>query len=149
MSKNCILVPKVKAADGTEVPSKLYKDLINNKNLSGQRALVNYIYAQYLSDGGAALDAAGYTARDENGEHSWKDVYKFYDIADVLTEQADPRNIRQAKITVGATDNNGNVIYYDNGKEALDKAADFNSKNKALVARVFKEGNQYVINVKF
>jgi hypothetical protein len=32
------------------------------------------------------MDAAGYLARDENGEHLWQDAYKFYEITDVLTE---------------------------------------------------------------
>ena len=142
MNKNCILIPKVTKADGTEVPSILYRELSKNKNLRDQRPLVNYIYAQYLSNGEAALDAAGYTARDENGQHLWQDVYKFYGITDILTEQADERGIRSARILAGAIDSSGNPIYYVNGKEALDKVNDFNSKNKSLVAKVTKEGNQ-------
>ena len=147
MNKNCILIPKVTKADGTEVPSILYRELSKNKNLRDQRPLVNYIYAQYLSNGEAALDAAGYTARDENGQHLWQDVYKFYGITDILTEQADERGIRSARILAGAIDSSGNPIYYVNGKEALDKVNDFNSKNKSLVAKVTKEGNQYSISV--
>jgi hypothetical protein len=33
MRGSCILVPKVTKPDGTEVPSKLYKALLENKNL--------------------------------------------------------------------------------------------------------------------
>jgi hypothetical protein len=67
MSKSCVLVPKVKRVDGTEVESKLYKDLLKHPALEGKRPLVNYIYAQYLSNGEAALDAEGITRRDANG----------------------------------------------------------------------------------
>lgn len=147
MRDDCILVPKITKPDGTEVPSKLYLDLSKNKNLAGQRPIVNYIYALYLSDGGAAMDAAGYTARDENGEHKAKDVYKFYSIADVLIEQSDGRNIQNAKKLIGAIDSSGNTIHYADGKEALDKIIDFNSKSKALVARLVKEKDGYSISI--
>ena len=147
MRGSCILVPKVTKPDGTEVSSKLYKALLENKNLKDQRALVNYIYALYLQDGGAAMDAAGYSARDENGEHLWQDVYKFYEITDVLTEQMDEKSIKNAKILVGATDASGKIIYHDNGKDALDKIMAFNSRSQSLVARLIKDGDKYVIAV--
>ena len=93
MKNDCIYIPRVKKADGTEAPSILYRELNKNKNLRGQRPLVNYIYAQYLSGGGTAMDAAGYTEKDANGEHLWQDVYKFFEISDILNTQVDERNI--------------------------------------------------------
>ena len=75
-SKNCILTPEVKPG----VPSLLYKGLLNNKNLYNDRQLVNYIYVEYVaSDAPEKMDSLGFT-RDKNGQHSAKDVLKFFDI---------------------------------------------------------------------
>lgn len=147
MGKSCVLVPKVKRADGTEVESKLYNDLKKHPALKGNRPLINYIYAQYLSNGEAALDAAGMTRRDSNGQHIMQDVYSFYDIANILNTVANPSEVTKAKENAGAVDSSGNIIYYDNGIEALNKVKDFNDNNKAFVARLVRDGDKYIIQV--
>ena len=144
---NCILHYKITRPDGTEATSILYDELSKNKNLKSLKPIANYIYAQYLADKGAAMDAAGYTTRDENGEHLMKDVYKFYEVDRILTEQADDRTIVKGKELAGAVDDKGEIIHYTNGKEALDKVIAFNNQSKSLVARVFKDADKYIITV--
>ena len=147
MGNSCILIPKVKRADGTEVDSKLYKELLKHPALVGKRSLVNYIYAQYLSNGEAALDAAGITRRDSNGQHKMQDVYNFYDVANILNTIQTPGEVKKAKQNAGAIDATDSIIYYDNGIEALNKVIAFNNTNKMFVARLVRDGDRYIIQV--
>ena len=148
MKKSCVITPKVRKPDGEKVDSILYKELNSHPSLQGNRALVNYIYAQYLSNGEAALDAAGITIRDENGQHRMQDVYDFYEVSNIINTIQNPGEISRAKQNAGAVDASGNIIYYDNGIEALNKIKDFNDiNNNAFVARIVRDGEKYIIAV--
>lgn len=137
MGDSCILWPTCKS---TNKPSNLYKDLFKNVNLKEDRPTVNYLYAAYLQPGVAEkMDSLGYK-RDENGEHSAKDVYKFFKVSEILHERASKSS--QEKLA-GVIDSDGNVISYIDGTEAIDKANNYNQSSKGYVAVVQKDGNVY------
>lgn len=139
-NKNCILTPEVKPG----VPSLLYKGLLNNKNLYNDRQLVNYIYVEYVaSDAPEKMDSLGFT-RDKNGQHSAKDVLKFFDINKMLYER---NETTRQEVLAGVRDNAGNLIAYDNGSAAINQAIDYNKNSKGLVATVYKNGNKYYVKL--
>ena len=148
MKTSCVYTPTVKKPDGTEVSSKLYLDLTKHPDLKDNRPLINYIYAQYLSNGGTALNAQGIHKVDENGQHFMEDVLAFYKIPEILNTVNNPAEITKAKQKAGAIDSSNNVIYYEDGTEALQKVINFNSnKDNAFVASVWKDVNKYIITI--
>lgn len=137
MGISCELYPKTK--DGKD--SELYRDLLKKTN---NRRFTNLIYACYLQEGVAAqMDEAGYK-RDKQEEHRVDDVYKWFDILNVLEEQ---EKIGDIETTIGSKDALGNYIEYSNGEEALEIVNEYNSKDKGNVAYTVKRGDKYIIVV--
>lgn len=149
MKTDCIYLPKVKNAAGESVPSILYKDLKDNINLKENRPILNFVYAQYFLDGGTAMDAAGYTAKDVNGQHLADDVYAFYEVSEIINEQADPSKLIEAAMSndLKAIDSSRNTIYYDNAVKIIKNIVKFNNENKVFIASMQKVGDFYIINV--
>lgn len=135
MGVSCEFHPKTK--DGKD--SELYKSLYEKTK---NRRFTNLIYASYLQEGVAAqMDEAGYK-RDKQGEHRVEDVYKWYNILEILEEQG---RIGDIEVQIGSKDALGNYIEYSSGEEALEIVNDYNSKEKGNVAYTVKRGDKYII----
>lgn len=117
---SCLLAPPV---EGSNKPSLLYKEMANKIK---DRSLLNYIYGYYLfSKVGEKLDSLGKT-RNEQGQHSAKDVLEFLNVSGLINKSSNA-NLTNAKIFLGAVDSNGNTKYYTDVNEILKKCTDFNS----------------------
>ena len=127
------------AAWNTDNPSILYKDLLDK--VGGDRPFTNLIYAHYRQDGVAdAMDSQGYK-RDKNGEHRVADVYKFFNVGDMLTEAG--VSIQALSRMKGFTDSNRKYIDFD-ANNAYQKAMDFNNNSKGgKVAYVMQHGDKF------
>lgn len=124
-------------------PSQLYKDL---SKIIKDRSLLNYIYAYYLQqEVGAEMDSLG-KVRNKQGQHSAEDVKEFFNISKLINQSTD-NNIVNARISLGAVDDNGNTKYYDTATEILEICKEFNNDNNALVASVIKQGDKFQIIV--
>lgn len=135
MANSCILYPEVNGK-----PSKMYKDLLEKNKLG--RPLVNMLYASYIASNAAdAMDQAGYQ-RNSQGEHNAADVMKFMDVYTMLNEMA---TLSSEELSWGIVDNNGNRIDFTDGKQALEKADNFNDTHTGLVATVVQHGDIYNI----
>ena len=134
---SCILTPEVNGK-----PSKLYKDLLKHiKN----RPLVNWIYAHYTTSNMADLMDQAQYKRDENGQHHKEDVLKFIQFG---SWQEELSSLREEERVLGAVDDSYRRVDFHDAKEALEKANEFNNTHKALVAAVYKHGdNTYNIIV--
>lgn len=128
MSESCIFTPEVGGQ-----PSKLYQQAL--KALKNDRPLVNYIYARYLMTGVAdAMDVAGYK-RNEQGEHSYKDVAEFFNVKQMLRE-TNSGNILLDAIELGVADKDSNYIDFSDFNEAYSKALSYNSSHTGRLAYV-------------
>lgn len=135
--KSCILYPEVNGE-----PSKLYKEFLEKAKL--KRPLTNYLYAAYItSDMADKMDNAGYQ-RNNQGQHSAKDILSFIDFAKIQNEMG---NLTQSELQLGAVDSSGKRVDYAKAKEALDKADNFNDNHTGLVATVVRHGDVYNIIV--
>lgn len=134
---NCTYRPDAWDVDGK--PSKLYVDLMDK--VGGNRPFTNYVYTLYRQDGVAdAMDNLGYK-RDRNGEHKVSDVYKFFNVADMLTEAGVSTD--SLARTIGVMDSNKRYIDFD-AKTAYQKALDFNNNSKGgKVAFVQQHGDKF------
>lgn len=137
MAKNsCILVPEVNGEAST-----LFNDLLKRTK---NRPLTAYIYSIYTTLGiDAQMDAKGYK-RNEQGQHSEKDVYNFLGVGRMITEASDMFN---ARLQANAIDNVGDTIKYTDAVEALNNASTFNNTHKGTVASVVKHGDYFEIIV--
>lgn len=130
----CIYVPRV-----GEEPSEMFVDLTT---MHLDRPLVNYLYAKYLaSDAPARMDAAGY-ARNEQGQHSAADVYKFMNAAALQRSQG--FSLKRLEEKYGIIDNNGERTKYS-ALDAYQKAREINSNEEAHVAKVVKRGEDFTV----
>ena len=128
MSTSCIFMPEVNGQ-----PSLLYQQAL--KNLNDDRPLVNYIYARYLMTGVAdAMDTAGYK-RNAQGEHSYNDVVKFFDIRQMRRETNSGDVILDA-VDLGVADKDFNYIDFTNFEDAYSKALSYNSSHTGRLAYV-------------
>ena len=135
MGVSCEFHPKTKDGKDSELYKSLYEKTKNKR-------FTNLIYASYLQEGVAAeMDEAGYK-RDKQGEHRAEDVYKWYNILELLEEQG---RIGDIEVQIGSKDSLGNYIEYSSGEEALEIVNDYNSKEKGNVAYTVKRGDKYII----
>jgi len=134
---NCTYRPD--AWDVNDRPSKLYVDLMDK--FGGDRPFTNYIYTLYRQDGVAdAMDTKGYK-RDKNGEHKVRDLYEFFNIADMRTEAGVSTD--SLARTIGVMDSNNRYIDFD-ANTAYQKALDFNNNSKGgKVAFVQQHGDKF------
>lgn len=138
MANSCILTPEVNGED-----SKLYKELTG---LIKDRALANFIYASYLAnyDGvSSILDGEG-KRKNSQGQHLGKDVCNFFGVNEIKNTLF---SLNSLEMSLGSKDSNGNLIAYNDAKEALNKALEINSNEKAVTATVVQRGNVFNIIV--
>ena len=127
-------------------PSILYRDLLDL--VGNNRPLANLIYAYYLQQGvDAQMDSNPKYARNRQGQHRAVDLYNFFNVGQVIIDQADGR--RKAMEIAGSVDSDGNRISYTDGKQALDKASAFNKGplGDSFVASVQQHEDKFQIYV--
>lgn len=137
---SCDLFPKVNGE-----ASKLYVDLLEMTN--HDRMLTNYIYAAYLQQGVAAQMDSNYS-RNSQGQHDAHDVYNYFNVGKLIVEQQDSQSYKAMR-AAGSIDTKGNKVTYADGKQALEKANQFNDSQlgEAWVATVFPHGGEFQIYV--
>ena len=148
MARSCILTPEV-TVNGKSEKSKLYQDL---KKAIGNRPRVNLLYAEYITSNVAdvmdqAVDANGNPLyqRGSQGQHKAKDYLKFIDYYKKIEPELG--NISLEERNLGAVDANNQRVDFDNAREALEKADDFNDNHNGLVANVYQHGTKFQIIV--
>lgn len=146
---SCELVPKVKVTNAKgqieEQDSELYKGL---SKLIKHRPTTNLIYAYYLQNGvDAQMENAGKGyKKNKQGQFRAKDVYDFFDVAQMINESMESVILSTEKL-LGIKDSSGNYIEYDDPIQVLDKVNTFNDTNKSLVAYVIQKGDKFIINL--
>ena len=146
--QSCELVPKVKVVNSNnqteEQDSELYKGL---SKLIKHRPTTNLIYAYYLQNGvDAQMENIGKYKRNNQGQFRAKDVYDFFNVAQMINESMEIV-IPSTEKLLGIRDSQGNYIEFDDPIQVLDKVNNFNDTNKALVAYVVQKGDKFIINL--
>ena len=146
--QSCELVPKVKVVNSNnqieEQDSELYKGL---SKLIKHRPTTNLIYAYYLQNGvDAQMENTGKYKRNNQGQFRAKDVYDFFNVAQMINESMEIV-IPSTEKLLGIKDSQGNYIEFDDSIQVLDKVNNFNDTNKALVAYVVQKGDKFIINL--
>lgn len=134
---SCILRPTIKVGN-EERESKLFNDLLS---FTGNSESAQIIWA--LSQIPSITD--GFTlVKDENGEPTLESLDKALNIKSLLDNKI---SLLGEKVSLGATDKEGNNIVYKNPEIIIDKVVKFNEANPNLVADVSKNENGYTISV--
>lgn len=130
----CDMYPKVHG----EV-SKLYRDLLKKiKN----RPLTNLIYAAYLQKGVAAqMDKQGLRVNSQ-GQHDANVVMQCFDVNSMKIEAS---KVNDVATRIGARDSSGDLVDFTDAKDALQRAAQSNSKTKGVVSYVVQHGDVFNI----
>lgn len=130
----CVYVPKINMD-----PSELYVGLIN---MGVSRPLTNLIYAKYLStDAADRLDAAN-KPRNDQGQHSAKDVFEFFNVSSIMAKQGYSLSKIENKYNVVESDGSRKVF---DAKEAYRIARDVNEHEDSFVAQVVQRGDQFTV----
>lgn len=130
----CIYVPEISGA-----PSEMYTGLID---MHIERPLVNYLYAKYhASDAATKMDQAGYKRNNQN-EHSAKDIYEFFHVSDI--QKAQGLSIERIENKYGIVDRNGDRTHYT-PMDAYRKANEINQNETGHVAKVVKMGDYFTV----
>ena len=123
MKSSCILTPEIKGE-----PSTLYKEMVD-KGLD--RPVINFIYAMYLQAGvQAQMNAAGYKV-NKQGQHRYKDIYKFLGLKEFLSEQE--LSIESEAILLGSMSKNHSYIDITNVEDAYNLAQQYNNIPNCLL----------------
>lgn len=129
---SCIFIPFVNGK-----ASEAYRGLSAKLQ---DRPLVNLLYSAYLVNGTAdAMDQAGYK-RNEQGEHSADDIYKFFGGDAIMNERS--VGLNTAARQLGIMDSNNQPVDMT-ASEAYDKATTVNNTNKGRVAFVVQSGDKF------
>lgn len=130
----CIYVPQINME-----PSEMYVGLLN-KEVS--RPLTNYIYAKYLtSDAADKMDALGYK-RNDQGQHSAKDVYEYFKVGSMVNEQGYSLNKLENKYNVIDSSGERKLL---SSREAYRIAREVNANEKSFVAQVVQRGDNFTV----
>ena len=130
----CTFVPEVNGE-----PSEMFSGLID---MHIERPLVNYLYAKYKASNAAQLmDQAGYRRNNQN-EHSAKDIYEFFNVTDI--QKAQGFSIERIENKYGIVDNNGERTHFT-PMEAYQKANEINQNEVGHVAKVVKRGDYFTV----
>lgn len=134
MRNQCALYPKV-----NNESSKLYKDLLKKIK---DRPRTNLMYAAYLLPGVAAnMTNRGFKVNSQ-GQHDASAVMQFFNYNAMSNEVG---TINDIAFKIGAKDSTGNLIEYDNAKDALQIAANANATTKGVVASVTRHNDKFNI----
>lgn len=130
----CIYVPEISGN-----PSEMFSGLID---MHVERPLVNYLYAKYhASDAATKMDQAGYKRNNQN-EHSAKDIYEFFHVSDI--QKAQGFSIERIENKYGIVDRDGNRTHYA-PMDAYRKANEINQNETGHVAKVVKMGDYFTV----
>ena len=148
MANSCILTPQV-TVNGKQEDSRLYKEL---QNTIKNRPMVNRLYAEYITSNVADLmdnavngNGEPLYKRGPQNQHKAKDYLKFIDYNNKIGTELG--TIPSMERTLGAVDANGQRVDFDNARDALEKADDFNDNHQGLVANVYQHGPKFQIIV--
>lgn len=130
----CVYTPEI-AGEASE----MFVGLIN---MHIDRPLVNYLYAKYeASNIGTLMDQAGY-ARNDQGQHSAKDVYAFLNVSAI--QKAQGFSLESIENKYGIVDRNGERTAYT-AIDAYNKAREINQNEIGHVAKVVKRGDSFTV----
>ena len=130
----CIYIPQINME-----PSEMYLGLINK---GVERPLVNYLYAKYLtSDAATKMDGLGYNRNDQN-QHSAEDVYKYFNVNSIISEQS--RSLLKLENKYNVLDKEGDRRLMS-AQEAYQTARTINADEKYHVAKVVQRGDQFTV----
>lgn len=131
---SCVYVPEINME-----PSEMYVGLIN---MGVSRPLTNLVYAKYLtSDAADKMDALGYR-RNDQGQHDAKDVYKYFNVSSIISQQGYSLSRMENKYRV--VDNQGERVLFD-AQDAYRIANDVNQNEKSFVAQVVQRGDKFTV----
>lgn len=133
MKSSCILTPEINGES-----SALYKEMVD-KGLD--RPVINFIYAMYLQAGvQAQMNAAGYKV-NKQGQHRYKDIYKFLGLKEFLSEQE--LSIESETILLGSMNKNHSYVDITNVEDAYNLAQQYNNSHTGRFAYVVQHGDAY------
>lgn len=131
---SCIYVPQINME-----PSEMYVGLIN---IGVSRPLTNLIYAKYLTtDAADKLDALG-KERNEQGQHSAKDIYDYFNVSSIMAKQGYSLSKIENKYKVVNNDGSRRLF---NSKDAYQIARDVNANEDSFVAQVVQRGDEFTV----
>lgn len=131
---SCIYVPQINME-----PSEMYIGLIN-KGVA--RPLVNLVYAKYLtSDAADKMDALGYK-RNDQGQHNAKDVYDYFKVSSIVSEQGYSLSKMENKYKVIDSGGERRLM---TAQEAYQIANTVNHNEKSFVAQVVQRGENFTV----
>ena len=131
---SCIYVPQINME-----PSEMYVGLIN---MGVSRPLTNLIYAKYLTtDAADRLDALG-KERNEQGQHSAKDIYDYFNVSSIMAKQGYSLSKIENKYKVVNSDGSRKLF---NSKDAYQIARDVNANEDSFVAQVVQRGDEFTV----
>lgn len=135
---SCVYKPTI-IKNGKEIESRLFNDLLS---LTGNRESTKYLWGlSKIEDFTNSLTGLEY---DENGEITIESYDKALNIKEIIEGKT---TFLTEKRSLGAINNNNEVIRYQAVEPIIDKVLDFNKTNPSLVASISRDGNSYVINV--
>lgn len=136
MANVCVLRPLTKSGQ----PSKLYEDLY--KFTGEDRPLTNFLYGISLLD----ETKNKFTKKEisSNGEIYFDDFVRKLNLKTFLKTEAD---IRAEKLALGAIDNAGDVIQYDEPNSILPRVLQYNENTNEFRATVSYDNGKFVIKV--
>jgi hypothetical protein len=148
MAISCIFTPEV-TVNGKNEASKLYQEM---SKIIKDRPMTNRLYAEYITSNVSTLmdnvvDASGrhIYPRGPQGQHKAKDYLKFIDYHQKIAQELS--KIGELEKSIGAVDSNNQRVDFDNSREALEIADDFNNNHSGLVANVYQHGSKAQILV--
>ena len=135
---SCVYKPTI-IKNGKEIESRLFNDLLS---LTGNRESTKYLWGlSKIEDFTNSLTGLEY---DENEEITIESYDKALNIKEIIEGKT---TFLTEKRSLGAINNNNEVIRYQAVEPIIDKVLDFNKTNPSLVASISRDGNSYVINV--
>ena len=133
-SGHCIYVPQINME-----PSELYVGLLN---MGVSRPLTNLIYAKYLTtDAADKLDALG-KKRNDQDQHSAKDLYDYFNVSSIQLKQGYSLSRIENKYKVVEKDGGRRIFNYN---DAYRIARDVNANEDSYVAQVIQRGDNFTV----
>ena len=131
---NCTFVPEINGE-----PSEMYVGLID---MHVERPLANYLYAKYKASNAAAQMDAQHYQRNNQGEHSATDIYKFFNVSEI--QKAQGFSLSRIENKYGIVDNMGERVSFS-AVDAYNKAKQINDSEIGHVAKVVKRGDVFTV----
>lgn len=138
MSNSCQIIPTIKVGR-EQKESKLFRDLLSlTNNRETTKAIWGFTKLPEIQGTLKGLQT------DENGEPTIKALTEKFDIKTLLNNKV---SLILEKKDIGAIDDDGNPILYENYTDIINRVLDFNRENPNAVANITKGNNGYTITV--